>query len=65
MFVEVEYTGVTMGIVLQMTVDEVAWLVKTVEDVMTEVLVFVLVTRGGLVFYVCLLHNSWKVHSPT
>lgn len=45
MSVEVEYTGVTIGIVLQMTVDEVCWLVKTVEEVMTEVLVLVLVTR--------------------
>jgi len=39
MLVDVQYTGVTMGIVLQTTVDEVT----------TEVLVLVLVTRGGLV----------------
>jgi len=35
-----------MGIVLQMTVDEVDWLVRTVEEVTTEVLVLVLVTNG-------------------
>jgi len=43
--VEVEYTGVTTGIVLQMTVDEVCWLVRTVDEVRMEVEVLVLVTK--------------------
>ena len=42
--VEVATTGVTIGIVLQMTVEEVSWRVMTVAEVTTEVLVFVLVT---------------------
>jgi hypothetical protein len=51
-FVEVEYTGVTIGTVLQMTFEVVDWLVSTVEEVTSEVLVLVLVTKGGgLVFW--------------
>jgi hypothetical protein len=44
MSVEVENTGVITGIVLHITVEPVDWLVRTVEEVTTEVLVFVLVT---------------------
>lgn len=44
MSVDVEKTGVITGIVLQMTVEPVDWLVRTVEEVIIEVLVFVLVT---------------------
>ena len=48
---EVATTGVTMGMVLQMTVDEVDCLVMAVSDVTTDVEVLVLVTVRGLVFW--------------
>lgn len=48
---EVAITGVTMGMVLQMTVDEVDCLVMAVSDVTTDVEVLVLVTVRGLVFW--------------
>jgi hypothetical protein len=44
MIVEVEVTGFTIGIVLQMTVEEVDWLVRAVSEVTTVVEVLVLVT---------------------
>lgn len=47
--VEVEVTGVTMGTVLQTTVDEVDWLTRAVSDVTTVVEVLVLVTADGLI----------------
>jgi hypothetical protein len=46
MLVEVEKTGLIIGTVLQMTWEKVERLLRTVEDVTTEVLVFVLVTWG-------------------
>jgi hypothetical protein len=42
--VEVEVTDFTIGIVLQMTVEEVDWLVRAVSNVATVVEVLVLVT---------------------
>lgn len=47
--VEVEVTGVTIGTVLQTTVDEVDWLTRAVSEVTIVVDVLVLVTAGGLV----------------
>jgi hypothetical protein len=44
MIVEVEVTDFTIGIVLQMTVEEVDWLVRAVSNVTTVVEVLVLVT---------------------
>jgi hypothetical protein len=49
MMVEVEVTGVTIGTVLQTTVDEVDWLTRAVSEVTIVVDVLVLVTAGGLV----------------
>lgn len=49
MMVEVEVTGVTIGMVLQTTVEEVDWLVSSVTAVTTEVEVLMLVTACGLV----------------
>lgn len=43
--VEVATTGVTIGSVLQTTVEEVSWRVRTVSEVMMDVFVFVLVTK--------------------
>ena len=65
MSVEVEYTGVTTGIVLQTIVDEVDRLVRVVEEVTREVLVFVLVTRGWVSVSVFVLDRFWIVHLPT
>jgi hypothetical protein len=55
MLVEVEKTGLIMGTVLQMTWEEVERLLRTVEEVTTEVLVFVLVTRGRVSILVFVL----------
>jgi hypothetical protein len=55
MLVEVEKIGMTTGIVLQMTLVEVDWLVRTVDEVTTEVLVLVLVTGERVSLLVCML----------
>lgn len=43
--------------VLQTTVDEVDWLVTTVDEVTTEVLVLVLVTRGSISILIYTFHG--------
>jgi hypothetical protein len=64
MIVELEVTGFTIGIVLQMTVEEVDWLVRAVSEVTTVVEVLVLVTT-----YVSVNRlpaaMSFYVYSPT
>jgi hypothetical protein len=64
MIVEVVVTGFTIGIILQMTVEEVDWLVRAISEVTTVVEVLVLVTTCVSV-NLPLVAVSFYVYLPT